>query len=91
MGEPIQEYADVPNYKAFFDRAFGPLESMKNMPGMSSMKATDEPTTGLLRRGFLKEANDKWYSVFRRHGPEEEPMTAGVDKGPVSLLCFRGA
>jgi hypothetical protein len=90
MDMPIAEYADVPDYKGFFDRAFGPIESMKDMPGMSGMAENDmsvaeESSTGLLRRGFLKEANDRWYKVYRRHGPAEEEPAAGVDRGPVSF------
>jgi hypothetical protein len=85
MGPPIAEYADVANYKAFYDRAFGPMESMKDMPGMNGMWAADNSTTGLLRRGFLKRANDRWYKVHRRHGPEEAAPVVGVDKGPVSI------
>jgi hypothetical protein len=95
MAEPIQEYADVSSYKAFYDRAFGPLESMKDMPGMSGTQMNiEDGSTGLLKRGFLREANNQFYKMYRRHGPDgdDEPMAAAgpaVDKGPVSIVHLK--
>lgn len=60
----VVTYNDIPNYKAFFDAAFGSIEDMASMPGMSSMKKREE--TPLFRR-FFDEAG-----LTKRHGPEEK-------------------
>ncbi|TID27798.1 Low-affinity potassium transport protein [Venturia nashicola] len=64
----VVTYNDIPNYKAFFDAAFGSIEEMANMTGMSGMKQK-RADTPLFRR-FFDEAG-----ITKRHGPEEHGTT----------------
>ncbi|QDS72645.1 hypothetical protein FKW77_002478 [Venturia effusa] len=69
----VVSYNDIPNYKAFFDAAFGSIEEMADMPGMNGMKKRE--AAPLFRR-FFDEAG-----LTKRHGPEEKETTETRPQG----------
>jgi hypothetical protein len=89
MGSAIQEHVELPNYKIFFDAAFGPLESHGAMGAPASAGTLAAPRT-LFTRGFMKRAQEHRYesSVVKRHGPggddDDGPMMGSM--GPVRIL-----
>ena len=89
MASPIQEHVELPNYKIFFDAAFGPLETHGSMgqpaPAPAVVPASAKP---LFTRGFMRRAQEHQYEsdLVKRHGPggdddDDAPMAA--NKGPV--------
>jgi hypothetical protein len=63
----VVSYNDIPNYKAFFDAAFGSIEEMASMPGMNGMSKRSAAAEKPLFRQFFEEAG-----ITKRHEPEEK-------------------
>jgi hypothetical protein len=90
MGSPIQEHVELPNYKIFFDAAFGPLESHGAM-GAPALVARSANT--LFTPGFMRRAQEHRYEsdLVKRHGPgggddDDGPMVGSM--GPVRSFNF---
>lgn len=76
----VVSYNDLPNYKTFFDSAFGAIDEMANMPGMhgTKQKRAEAP----LFRRFFDEAG-----LTKRHGPEEHGM-ANAEIKPQGIMSM---
>jgi hypothetical protein len=89
MRSAIQEHVELPNYKIFFDAAFGPLESHGAMGAPASTVTPGTPKT-LFTQGFMKRAQEHPHesTVVKRHGPggdnDDGPMMGSA--GPVGSL-----
>jgi hypothetical protein len=91
MGSPIQEHVELPNYKIFFDAAFGPLESHGAMGAPAPALAARSANT-LFTPGFMRRAQEHRYEsdLVKRHGPagddDDGPMMGAM--GPVRSFVY---